>query len=130
MPKTSQPSLFAGSDAYGQAIPSPTIAQAKEAGKVGIDESAAHAESDAPGFSARAKEFVLRYLRQHGETSGETLTDKAIEAGIAPDNLRAFGGVYQGLLRKNLIVKVGTCKRRKGHNCAGGSVYGIKQEPS
>lgn len=77
-------------------------------------------------FIHRAKAFVVAYLRQHGDTSGELLTDKCKEAGIVPVNGdRAFGPVYAALKRHGIIFKVASCKRTKGHATDGGSVYGL-----
>lgn len=81
-------------------------------------------------FLQEARVFVLNYLRIHGPTPGEDLTDKCLDAGVVPPNgLRAFGGVFHGLAKRGLIHKVGTCVRRKGHATSGGNIWGlIKKE--
>lgn len=75
---------------------------------------------------ARALAFVPKYLREHGEASGEEITDAAKKAGIVPPNTdRAFGAVYKMLLKDKLIERAGFCIRKRGHGCAGGSIYRI-----
>lgn len=78
-------------------------------------------------FHERAKEFVVGYLRAHGATSGEIITDRCREAGIAPPGTddRAFGPVFYSLSRAGKIVKVASCQRRKGHGTNGGIVWAI-----
>jgi len=75
-------------------------------------------------FRARAREFVLSYLANHGDSSGEEITDACKEAGIVPPNSdKAFGAVYGSLARRGRIQKCGTCLRRKGHATSGGNVW-------
>lgn len=79
----------------------------------------------AEGFSAAAARFMAVRLFEDGPTPGEALVDAARAAGYAPRDDRAFGAVFKMLLRWGVKV-VGTCPRRKGHNSAGGKVYGIQ----
>ena len=77
-------------------------------------------------FLDRAKVFIIEYLRVHGPTPGEDLTDECMKAGIVPPNgLRAFGGVFHGLAKRGIIHKTGTCLRRKGHATSGGNIWGL-----
>jgi hypothetical protein len=76
-------------------------------------------------FSERAAAFVLAYLRAHGPTSSELLTDACKAHGICPHDDRAFGPVYMTLARAGRIRKVDTCIRVKGHLTAGGNVWGL-----
>ena len=85
-----------------------------------------HATQTFPEFSARAREFITNYLKEHGETSGEDLTDACKAAGIAPHDDRAFGPVYFRLARTNVIEKCGTCIRKRGHGTSGGSIWRLK----
>lgn len=103
--------------------PTPTLRDAVMLGEAG----AARAERAAgKEFSERAEAFVLRYLETVPHSSTELLTDACKLAGIIPPNDdRAFGGVYQRLLRTEAIVKIGDCKRRKGHGTSGGSVVAL-----
>jgi hypothetical protein len=98
---------------------------------VRIERDAALAQVEAnagPCFKARALRFVVEYLREHGERSGEEITDAAKAAGITPENTdRAFGPVYASLLKDGLIQRVGFCLRKKGHGCSGGSVYRLSK---
>lgn len=77
-------------------------------------------------FREAAQLFIYGYLRQHGPTPGEDLTDKCLEAGIVPPrDAKAFGAVYLSLSKRGIIHKVGTCLRRKGHATSGGNVWGL-----
>lgn len=77
-------------------------------------------------FRSRARGFVLAYLRHHGPSAGEEVTDACKLAGIAPHDDRAFGAVYIALARAGFIEKCGSCIRRKGHGTAGGNVWRIR----
>lgn len=78
-------------------------------------------------FGRRSRDFILAYLRCHGPTSGETLVIECKAAGIIPvRDDRAFGGAFLSLSRKKLIVKVGDCKRARGHSGNGGVVWAIR----
>lgn len=79
-------------------------------------------------FGRTASEFILSYLRQHGATSGEDITDACKAAGIKPHDDRAFGPVYMSLSRKGIIRKAGMVPRRKGHATAGGYVWELNNE--
>lgn len=84
-----------------------------------------HAEERAPGFKELAMAFVLAYLAQHGAQPGELVTLACKAAGIRPHDDRAFGPVYMSLARQGRIRKVGTCIRQRGHNTAGGNIWGL-----
>jgi hypothetical protein len=77
-------------------------------------------------FRCRALRFVVAYLREHGERSGEEVTDAVWNAGIEAHDRRAMGPVFVALLRDGLIERCGTCIRKRGHGTAGGSVYRLK----
>ncbi len=80
-------------------------------------------------FNENARRFVLEYLSKHRQASGEDITDACLAAGIRPHDARAFGPVYMALSGRKLIVKTGTCPRRKGHLTAGGIVWAINETP-
>jgi len=86
---------------------------------------AANAEDTSPGFAEKARQFVLRFLAEHGPTAGEGVTDACKRAGIRPHDDRAFGAVYLKLSRDRLIEKVGQAIRRKGHGTSGGNVWAL-----
>jgi hypothetical protein len=90
-----------------------------------IAKVAQHAEESRPNFLEDARAFVLRYLKEHGRTSGEVLTMECKRAGIVPHSDKAFGGVYMALSRRGLIVKDGTCQRMRGNNTAGGNIWKV-----
>lgn len=83
----------------------------------------AQAEAQRRGFQEAASRFVVGYLETHGPTSGEALTEACKAAGTAPHDDRAFGPVYARLIKSGAIEKVGTARRMRGHNTAGGSIY-------
>lgn len=78
-------------------------------------------------FLAAAKAFVLRYLAQHGQTSGEDLTAACRLAGIVPHDDRAFGPVYRRLSILGKIEKCGLVPRKRGHLTSGGNVWRLAQ---
>lgn len=75
----------------------------------------AKANADTTGFSNAAARFILRYLAEHGATSGEKVTDAAKDAGIRPMDDRHFGPVYRRLARLGVIRKTGHAPRAKGN---------------
>lgn len=84
------------------------------------------AEARRRQFLVDAKAFVVAYLREHGATSGEVLTNQCKAAGIVPHDDRAFGPVYFGLSQAGVIEKVGTVRRERGHGTAGGNVWALR----
>lgn len=56
----------------------------------------ANAELRSHNFSERAQAFVIWYLRQHGKSPGEDITDACRKAGIVPHDDRAFwAGIHE-----------------------------------
>lgn len=100
-----------------------SVASSRLEGERCLRLAADRAERDGPGFCERAQLFVLAYLGQHGRASSEDITDACKDAGIVPQEDRAFGQVYASLNRRKQIVCVGFCERRKGHGTAGGRVW-------
>lgn len=88
----------------------------------------ANAEESAPGFSEQAQAFIIDFLRRHGSSTGERLTDACKAAGLVPHDDRAFGPVLMKLARAGQIRKAGFAPRRKGHGTAGGNVWELKVE--
>lgn len=77
-------------------------------------------------FRTNAGAFIVRYLREHGATAGEVITDACKASGITPPNGmddRAFGPVYMRLARAGAIRKAGMVARTKCHGTAGGNVW-------
>ena len=96
---------------------------AQRLGEHAMQKTQMRAENDRPGFTLRAGDFILAYLKAQGPQAGELLTDMAKAAGHVPPDDRAFGAVYQSLARRKLIRQAGWCERRKGHGTAGGRVW-------
>lgn len=99
------------------------IKVARKLGGEAGDRAADKAERHDPAFRARALDFIVNYIRQQGETTGESATLAAVLAGIRPPDQRAFGPVYQEAIRKGLIRVVGYVPRVRGHGSAGGKLY-------
>lgn len=95
----------------------------REAGRIAAEACAEKAERVASFDTVGAGRFILSQLHRHGQMSGEALTDAAKTAGFRPMEDRAFGAVFQRLVRANQIRCVGFCLRAKGHGTAGGRVW-------
>jgi len=103
-------------------------ARARTARKLGSDAGErciVKAAANDPDFRNKALTFIVAYVRQEGEVTGESATLAAVLAGIKPHDQRAFGPVYQEALKRNLLRVVGMAKRVRGHGSAGGKVYAI-----
>jgi hypothetical protein len=101
----------------------PTLPVARAIGEAAMRCAIDRADRDEPGFSERAKAFVIQYLTERGTASGEDITDACKAAGIVPADDRAFGPVYSTLRRRSAIAFAGFCARRKGHGTAGGCLW-------
>lgn len=71
----------------------------------------------------RCADFIAGWLMRHGPLPGEVCTDAAKAHGFHPHDDRAFGAVYQSLVRANRIRFAGFCARTKGHGTAGGRIW-------
>ena len=83
-----------------------------------------------PAFVDTAQPAVLRYLEQHPTATGEEIVDYLKKVGIKPDfckDDRAFGPIFMSLARRQKIVRVGFCPRRKGHAAPGASIWKLAQ---
>lgn len=85
----------------------------------------------ANGFdSDGARRFIVSWVRRHGPTSGENLTDAAKGHGFNPGiygrDDRAFGPVFAAALREpdGLVVIRSDLIRAKGRGTSGGKLYG------
>jgi hypothetical protein len=95
----------------------------RQAGAVAAQACADKAERETGFDSEKAGEFVLDFLRKQGETPGESLVNQAVAAGHRPHDHRAFGAVFQRLVRRGLIACAGFTTRSKGHGTAGGRIW-------
>lgn len=78
-------------------------------------------------FKSQAMAHIVSYLRKHGISSAEMLTDSCKLAGIKSGDDRHFGVVYRTLLREGVIYWAGPCRRAKGHASHGGSLYALER---
>ena len=101
----------------------PLFAAARRAGETAG--AACQAKAQAAGFDAdAARAAVLELLRKAGRPmSGEELVDRVQERGLVPHDARAFGPVFQTLVRRGQIEAVGFAARRKGHGTAGARLW-------
>jgi hypothetical protein len=106
-----------------------SIAQARAAGLGAGLRSIDRAEAENPSFTQEALDFIVTYIRDHGETPGESVTLAAVKAGIAPPDQRAFGPIYAMALRRELIHVVRFIPRVRGHGSAGGKLYAPGADP-
>jgi len=103
-----------------------SLLDARQSRDVAIEQVSAKAEIISGPFAGRAADFIVAYLREHGPTNGEDLTDACKAAGIIPHNDKAFGSVYMALAIRGKIRKTGVCKRKKGHATGGGNIWEAK----
>lgn len=96
---------------------------ARATGEYAGNLAADRAERTDPDFRARALEFIVAYIRQQGEATGESATEAAMLAGITAPDARAFGPVYAKAIKQGLIRVVGFVPRLRGHGSMGGKLY-------
>lgn len=110
---------------FGEA-PARTTPSAKDARLLGEAAMARVAKAAGARFMQQARKAAIAYLEKVPHSSTELMTDAIKRAGVKPPkDDRAFGPVYAGLLADKTIVKIGDCKRRKGHGTSGGSVVAL-----
>lgn len=98
---------------------------AREAGEQAAQACLAKTHRADPQFSQRAATAILNHLRAVRQASGEELVDIAIAHGAHAHDQRAFGGVFQALARRGLIVCLRSdLPRKRGHGTSGGKLYG------
>lgn len=107
----------------------PTIPEAKSKRDKGIRRVAQNAEYNRAKFSEDAQDFIVSFLKfaKDDKASGEDITDVCVNAGIQPHDMRAFGPVFQKLVKAGKIEKTGeTCVRRRGNLTTGGNIWRLK----
>ncbi len=80
-----------------------------------------------PLFIESACAHITDYLRRHGTSSGELLTDACKLAGIRSSDDRHFGVVFRTLLKRGVIRWAGEARRVRGHGSRGGSRYALAE---
>lgn len=99
------------------------IVAARALGEQAGERCIAKAERVADFDREGAGRFILGWLRRHGPTSGETLTDQAKAHGYRPHDDRAFGPVYAKLVRDGSIRWKDFAPRLKGHGTGGARIW-------
>lgn len=101
---------------------------ARAQGDRAIAAGRAKALSIDPAFIESASAHICGYLRQHGISSGELLTDSCKLAGIRSTDDRHIGCVFRTLLKRGVIRWAGEARRVRGHGSRGGSLYALAGE--
>lgn len=99
------------------------VRSARKLGSEAGARAADKAEQQDPEFREKALAFIVAYIRQQGEATGESATLAAVLAGIKPQDQRAFGPVYAKAIKQGLIRVIGYVPRVRGHGSAGGKLY-------
>lgn len=95
----------------------------REQGLVAAAQCEAKAERVAEFDAEGARRFVLGWLARHGQQSGEQISTALMAHGFRVHDMRAYGSVFAGLARRNLIRCVGYCARQRGHGTSGGRLW-------
>ena len=99
---------------------------AREAGEQAAALCLDRARRADPEFPEKAADAILRHLKAVIRASGEDLVDIAIAHGARPRDMRAFGGIFQRLVREHSIRCIRSdLPRRRGHGCSGCRLYEI-----
>jgi hypothetical protein len=106
--------------------PKRTLKAAKVEGERAMHLCLDKAKRSLPDFAERAEQAILEHLRAKGQCSGEELVEVARAKGAIARDGRAFGPVFQVLLRRGLIVCLRSdLPRRHGHGTSGGKLYAL-----
>lgn len=102
------------------------LAMARAMGQQAGEECLSKAEKIAAGFGQNAYDFIVALVAtmpRRKRVTGEQLVDAAERAGIKPHDSRAYGPIFQRLIRDGVIRRVGVGFRRKGHGTIGATIY-------
>lgn len=83
------------------------------------------AEERNPGFTLRARDFVIRYLSEHGNSPGEEIVEAASAGGIFCEDRRAWGSVFARMSGKQIRCLRSDLPRRAGHGTGGGRLWSL-----
>lgn len=101
-----------------------SLADARSAGQAAMQLSLLAELDRNPDFSKVAREAILRHLLASESASGEELVVIAKAHGANCRDDRSFGGVFNGLVRANLIRCIRSdLPRKRGHGTSGGRLY-------
>lgn len=107
----------------------PTLREAKANGEKGIKRVEKNAREFDPVFASNAFGFIPAFLswQPDRKASGEVISDECVKKGIIPHDMRAFGPVFQKLVKAGIIEKTGeTCLRKRGNGTTGGNIWRLK----
>src|SRR5689334_18848559 len=85
----------------------------------------AKAEERNPGFTLRARDFVIRYLSVNGASWGEDIVDAAAAAGIKAHDGRAWGSIFAAMSNKQIRCIRSDGVRRHGRGTSGARQWEI-----
>jgi len=97
----------------------------REVGQQQAEKCTAKAEDGNPGFTLRARAFVIEYLTEHGPSAGEDIVEAGTAAGIKSHDGRAWGSVFARLSGKQIRCLRSDLPRKKGHGTSGGKQWGL-----
>lgn len=100
--------------------------QPREVGAAMAAMATEHAERHVTeGFTLLARDFVLRYLTEHGNSAGEDIVDAGIAKGIKGKDGRAWGSVFANMNGKQILCIRSDLPRRHGRGTSGGRLWGL-----
>jgi hypothetical protein len=108
--------------------PQPAMTTARAEGQRQLELAEHTANRADASFGDLTRDFILQYLRAHGPTSGEVITNAAKRSGIRPKDDRAFGGPYNSLQKRGLIMVDGMVTRFKGHGSGGARIWRLTRK--
>jgi hypothetical protein len=106
-------------------MPMQTVAVAREVGRLASESCTQRAERGNPEFSLQARQFVVQYLTDHGNSSGEDIVEAATAAGIRSHDKRAWGSVFSRMNGKQIRCLRSDLPRKHGHGTSGGKLWAL-----
>lgn len=93
-----------------------TLDFARAARDDGMQRAIDHAESDAPGWSDVAFQFLRNYARTHEHFISEDVSDASRDWGmVQPPTDRAWGQIYRRAIKEGIIKQDGAGRSRRRH---------------
>jgi len=111
--------------APAKATPAVPARTPRQKGAEAEERGADRARRIAPDFTLRARDFVIRYLVEHGRSWGEDIVDAAKLERITPVDARHWGHVFSGMANKQIRCIRSDGERRKGHGTSGAKQWDL-----